>query len=168
MWIRWVYLVALVPTLTEWIENGNLPERPREALTDLCLTALLLGAAWLLCRQADRIAALAELDPLTGLLNSRRFAESLAGSVRRHVDRCFRLGGDEFAILLPGTGLAAGAEVVGRVRADAAPELARYGAGMSVGVVELTAADDERGMLRRADALMYDAKADGGNRIRSA
>lgn len=80
---RWIYLIAVVPTATEWLEMGRLPSGGREAVSDIVLTALLLAAAWLACRQHDRIRDLAESDALTGLWNARRFHADLTAEVER-------------------------------------------------------------------------------------
>lgn len=213
--MRWIYLMAIVPTATEWLETGMLPGTYREVITDVALTVLMTVLAWLICRQHDRISVLADSDGLTGLLNARRFhedlrgeirraqrqgtalsmalldldgfksindqhghaegnrillhlAQTLTGSVRRHVDRCYRIGGDEFAILLPGLAGTDAAAVVERVRIQAreAPtELARFGAGLSGGVVDLRQGEAAPEFEKRADVLLYAAKARGRNRI---
>ncbi len=81
--VPWIYLIALVPTLTEYIETGNLPNTPSELLTDLILGALLGLGAFTFRRQQIQLAALAETDALTGLLNSRRFNTDLPIEVAR-------------------------------------------------------------------------------------
>jgi len=81
--MRWVYVIAVIPTLTEWLETGRLPGTFLESISDLGLTLLLVGLAWLICRQHDRILEMAELDGLTGLLNARRFHKDLRQEVER-------------------------------------------------------------------------------------
>lgn len=84
-------------------------------------------------------------------------------------DMLARLGGEEFVVLLPGANL----EQAGRVSDDLRTALA----GMpllldesicpmtvSIGVAELRASDDAESLLKRADAAVYRAKADGRNR----
>jgi diguanylate cyclase (GGDEF)-like protein len=85
--IRWIYLIAAVPWLTEGLERGHLPGSPRELITEICLSFLLLGLAWRVCRQQERLQAMAERDGLTGLLNARRFHEDL----RQEIGRARRL-----------------------------------------------------------------------------
>lgn len=217
MKIRWIYLIVTVPTLTEWFETASLPGTYREVTTDVVLTFLLTGLAWLICRQYDQLSALADKDTLTGLLNARcfhadlqgeirrahrqgtplslafldldgfkgindkhghaegnrvlhQFARLLSGCVRRHVDRCYRVGGDEFTVILPGLAGADAAEIANRVRLQAreAPtDLARYGAGVSGGIVELLKGEEAPEFQARADVLMYTAKARGKDRIQA-
>lgn len=81
--MRWVYVIAAIPTLTEWLETGRLPGTFLESVSDLGLTLLLVGLAWLVCHQHDRILAMAETDGLTGLLNSRRFHQDLRQEIER-------------------------------------------------------------------------------------
>ncbi len=81
--MRWIYLIAIVPTLTEWLESGAFPKAPREAITDLMLTLLLLAVSWLVCRQHDRILEMAQTDGLTGLLNNRCFHGDLQQEIQR-------------------------------------------------------------------------------------
>jgi diguanylate cyclase (GGDEF)-like protein len=210
--LRWIYVIVFIPAITEWIETGHLPQTPRESLSEFILGSILLAAAWLICRQGDRIATMAETDALTGLLNARRFqrdlraeveragrqrtslclgyldldgfkevndahghlagdellrrfGETLSGEVRRHVDRGYRVGGDEFAVLLPGTRAGEAREVVERIRRKALPELRALGASVSGGIVELAASEEAQTFLRRADRLLYAAKAGGKDRV---
>jgi diguanylate cyclase (GGDEF)-like protein len=79
----WVYLLAAVPTLTEWLEVGHFPENPRAAITDFCLTTVLLACAMFIIRQARRLERTARTDPLTGLNNSRKLQEDLPDEVAR-------------------------------------------------------------------------------------
>ena len=75
--MRWIYVITAVPTLTEWLETGHLPVSLRDGITDITLTVMLLGLAWIIRRQQDRLAVLAETDGLTGLGNSRSFHRDL-------------------------------------------------------------------------------------------
>jgi len=81
--MRWVYVGVLIPTITEWLEEGRFPQTPRESITVIVLTILMTGGAWLICRQTDRLAALAESDSLTGLLNLRRLMVDLEQEIAR-------------------------------------------------------------------------------------
>lgn len=79
----WSYLFALVPVLAEILEHGRFPEDPRQAIAAAASTlAILILAVWL-CRKTNRLAALSERDPLTGLFNRRRFQQDLSQEVTR-------------------------------------------------------------------------------------
>jgi diguanylate cyclase (GGDEF)-like protein len=88
--------------------------------------------------------------------------ETLRATLRRS-DSAFRLGGDEFALILEDAGAEEAAFVVDRVGAGIAAVDA--GAGhllrASFGVALGDGAPDPDGLLRAADAAMYDAKRSG-------
>jgi len=85
---RWLYLLVLVPTITDLLETGRLPSTPRESLSEIFRAVLLGVGAWLFCRQADQLAALATSDPLTGLGNRRK----LEADLKRETGRARRMG----------------------------------------------------------------------------
>lgn len=105
----------------------------------------------------------------------RAVAQLLAGAVRT-TDVVARIGGDEFAVLMPGSGLAAAADLAERLRAAvealAIPHAALPGglATVSIGAAactpepELTRAD----LFVAADIVLYEAKNGGRNRVRLA
>jgi diguanylate cyclase (GGDEF)-like protein len=85
-----------------------------------------------------------------------------------------RLGGDEFAAVLPNTDLTKAASLAERlrlalldVRISSAQE--SFGLTMSVGVATLSPEDaDAEGLLKRADAALYQAKNSGRNQVGTA
>ncbi len=85
---------------------------------------------------------------------------------------CFgRLGGEEFGVVLPATSIEAAIPVLARVR-ESAQELrlvlpqGPVGATLSIGISQADDADaNETPMLKRADAALYAAKANGRNRL---
>jgi diguanylate cyclase (GGDEF)-like protein/PAS domain S-box-containing protein len=103
----------------------------------------------------------------------RRFAELLQGGLRK-TDRAGRLGGEEFAILLIGADRQAALDFAERLRQQVAAEEIAFETRtlrvtVSVGVTWLSASDASVDTaLARADAALYQAKANGRNRVESA
>ncbi|HLO66518.1 MAG TPA: GGDEF domain-containing protein [Holophaga sp.] len=93
------------------------------------------------------------------------------GATLRDTDLVARLGGEEFAIVLPDAGPGALAAAAERVRVaiagepvpleDRAPHLVT----LSLGSAQLGPGDTLEGLLARADAALYRAKAEGRNRV---
>ena len=146
--------------------------------------AFQLGAAREIersCRYAHQLS-LAYLD-IDGFkaVNDReghtvgdRVLVALAGAARataRSVDMVARLGGDEFVILMPETDECAALPLADRMReacAQAASSSSRR-VTCSVGVVTYQRVPkDVEELLASADALMYEAKAGGGDDVRQA
>ena len=108
----------------------------------------------------------------TGDLVLREASRLLKQSIR-DVDMCARYGGEEFAVLLPETGRAGAAAVADRVRMAMLQEFAVGGRNdepltvtISGGVAVYPEDGEDLGdLLRRADAALYRAKAEGKNRI---
>ena len=93
----------------------------------------------------------------------------MAGEVRA-TDTVARLGGDEFGVLLPETDGPASAAVAGKIHASltAAAARSRFPVTFSIGVLTCDRGGvsvDE--VMRGADALLYQAKAEGKDTIRS-
>jgi diguanylate cyclase (GGDEF)-like protein len=92
----------------------------------------------------------------------------LRQAVRRQ-DLVFRYGGEEFLILLPGSDRDDAANLAERVR-DAVqrdPHVGPWGLTVSLGVAvaDRFSASNPLGLLRRADAVLYQAKRTGRNRV---
>ena len=87
----------------------------------------------------------------------------------RPTDLIARVGGEEFVLLFPQTGLAGAVRAAERLReAVAACALCHQGvalppASASFGVAELSATEDYRALLERADRAVYRAKTNGRN-----
>jgi diguanylate cyclase (GGDEF)-like protein len=98
------------------------------------------------------------------------FARALVDHVR-DVDIAARLGGEEFAVLLPETPLSGAAAVAIRLQRSLAriPLLVRGGRDItltaSIGVAQQVDGEPAESLLRRADAALYRAKAEGKNRV---
>lgn len=86
---RWGYLLALSPTLTDWIETGHLPQRPIEYTTEVVVGLLLVGCIATIYRDMRRLKTMAETDGLTSLYNRRKFMED----IEREVEMAHRLEG---------------------------------------------------------------------------
>ena len=99
----------------------------------------------------------------------RRFAEILRFECRQS-DIIGRLGGEEFALLATETPLAAAETVATRIREACrrlvvSTPLGDVTCSCSIGISELRPEDENiDGMLRRADAALYDAKRSGRDR----
>lgn len=80
----------------------------------------------------------------------------------RESDVIFRYGGEEFVVVLPGTGLNGAAAFAERMRST----IERLSpVTVSCGVAEVLPQDNAAGMLARADAALYSAKAAGRNQV---
>lgn len=94
----------------------------------------------------------------------------LAESHLRSADRLGRYGGEEFMVLLPETDSAAAQAVAERMRAalDATPEAAGLPhCTVSIGVTTAQPGDKSvDALIARADAALYEAKAQGRNQVR--
>jgi diguanylate cyclase (GGDEF)-like protein len=108
----------------------------------------------------------------TGDLVIRRLADICRQAARRQSDVVARLGGEEFGILLPGTGLAQAVAIAELIRARVETtsvqgfDHADIDFTVSLGVTELCREDTgEEDLFRRADKALYEAKANGRNRV---
>lgn len=94
----------------------------------------------------------------------RAVGEVLAECTREHVDAAFRYGGDEFTIILPEADEAQARNIAQRIRATfAARDFERV--TMSIGVMEFRPGFSARQFIQSADAMMYEAKRNGGDRV---
>ncbi len=139
----------------------------------------LAGRELARARRSHRPLTLAYLDldnfkavnDSLGHLTGDDLLQTLANVMRqniRPVDVLGRLGGDEFAVLLPDADRTVAAVVLERIREKAAEAVAAKGwpVTLSMGAVTFVKPDiDVRGMVKRADDLMYLAKKSGKNRI---
>ena len=96
-----------------------------------------------------------------------RIATAIYGAARSE-DSVYRYGGDEFALILPQTGVPAGARVAQRIRRAVARITAQDATPVTItiGVAGLPAdASDRAGLISAADAALYYGKRSGENRV---
>lgn len=94
----------------------------------------------------------------------RTVGEVVVECTREHVDIGFRYGGDEFTVILPEAGEKQAFVIGDRVRRSF--ESKRFDRlTLSVGLMEYRSGTTARSFMRYADAMMYDAKRSGGNRV---
>lgn len=75
--LRWMYLLALIPVLTDLIETGRLPSAPREFVTEVVVGLVIALLVHKVRREHFAVLALARSDALTGLWNRGAFEETL-------------------------------------------------------------------------------------------
>ncbi|MBN2310230.1 MAG: diguanylate cyclase [Candidatus Hydrogenedentes bacterium] len=92
-----------------------------------------------------------------------------AGSVvvectRDHVDIGFRYGGDEFTVILPEADESQALSIAERIRASFQAKRFDH-LTLSVGLMAYREGYSLRSLIQFTDAMMYDAKRSGGNRV---
>jgi diguanylate cyclase (GGDEF)-like protein len=75
--LAWLYLLVPVPFVTDWIENGALPDSPRGWLTEVIGGAIIAILVWRVRRDRRALEHLVRIDGLTGLLNRRSFETAI-------------------------------------------------------------------------------------------
>jgi diguanylate cyclase len=102
----------------------------------------------------------------------KRFGKILSNNIKKH-DTAVRYGGDEFAIIFPGTKIADASHVVDQIRGQLEAKQWILSASnqhigkvtASFGIARLRRGESAEALLNRADAKLYEAKANGQNRI---
>jgi two-component system cell cycle response regulator len=88
----------------------------------------------------------------------------LLSNIRQNVDSAYRLGGDEFAIILVETGQLQAGLIADRIRLSFKAKVHNK-CTLSIGVAQLSPADDVDEFIRRSDESMYRAKESGGDQV---
>ena len=106
-----------------------------------------------------------------GHIAGDRVLIAVAGALREYLrptDLIARFGGDEFAVLLPDVDPQQAAQTAERVREQIAalsPPSLSTAVTVSIGVTARIGDDDVNRLVHRADEAMYEAKAQGRNRV---
>ncbi len=110
----------------------------------------------------------------TGDVCITHLALLLQGMLKRPTDDVCRYGGEEFVVLLPNTDLAGAQQVIEAMRAQVEKEVLEIdghslnmtvSAGVATAVIAFE--EHELALFKFADALLYQAKAAGRNRIKT-
>jgi two-component system cell cycle response regulator len=103
----------------------------------------------------------------------REFSQRTIDGLRA-LDLAARYGGEEFVVVMPGAGLSEAEIAAERLRAATAgtgfqlPDGAVVDVTVSIGVAQVSAGETLESLLRRADIALYEAKAQGRNRVGAA
>lgn len=156
---------ATIDPLTGLFNRQSLTLRAAELIEQARVTqtpmALMIGDLDHFKEVNDRHGHLVGDDVLREIANILR-------TTLRTFDYIYRYGGEEFVILLPGTGEATAVATAKRLRAAVAGSQPAgldmtMSFGVSVSNCQETTLDD---LLVAADRALYDAKADGRDRVR--
>ena len=88
-----IYLLILLPALTEYLEMGRFPNTIRDVITDIVMTFVTATIVIVLRRRDRFIENLVRCDPLTGIGNRRKFDLDIKQEVlrARRIKRCVGL-----------------------------------------------------------------------------
>ncbi len=155
--------------------KAELEDSIRQAETDALTGIFNRGAydtrlreAWLHCQRQreDMCLLLCDLDHFKSVNDTyghqygddylKKMAAAMRAAVREHVDLPCRMGGDEFAII-------AFCDMGGAIRI-AERILAAMADMVSIGIARLRGDDTVQTLVARADAALYEAKANGRGR----
>ncbi|WP_372594861.1 diguanylate cyclase [Actinotalea sp.] len=100
-----------------------------------------------------------------------RVVAEVAGHIVRENDLLARIGGEEFVLVAPGTDHSRAVQLAERLR-QSLPRAMEQAVGVritaSFGVTSMRPNESPASVLRRVDELMYQAKAEGRDRVTSA
>lgn len=75
--LRWMYLLVLIPVVTDLIENDHFPRSLREWVTEVVVGVVIALLVHRVRQEHSSVLALARSDALTGLPNRRAFEENI-------------------------------------------------------------------------------------------
>jgi diguanylate cyclase (GGDEF)-like protein len=78
-----IYILVLLPTLTEFLESGHFPTTLRDCITDFVMTIVTIIILTILYRRNKFIENLSLQDSLTGISNRRKFNLDIEQEVLR-------------------------------------------------------------------------------------
>ncbi len=78
-----IYLLILIPSITEYLESGRFPDTPRDFITDVVMTLITVIIVVMYNRRTQYIENLSLTDPLTGIGNRRRFDLDIQKAIMR-------------------------------------------------------------------------------------
>jgi diguanylate cyclase (GGDEF)-like protein len=180
-----VFVIALVKERSEAVSRAA---ARTDALTGIANRTALLenaGRALLRCQRvgAPMSVVMFDLDRFKSINDRfghaagdavlRKFCEITSATLRPH-DLFGRLGGEEFAVIMPGCSVEAALARAERIRASFVEGCRSVGshhmkATVSGGVsASATSAETLEVLLEYSDAALYEAKAEGRNRIKRA
>jgi diguanylate cyclase (GGDEF)-like protein len=81
--LLWLYALVPVPILTDWLENGMLPNSLRGWLTEVLGGLVIMALVWRVRRDQHALEVLACSDGLTGLGNRRSFEAAIDAECAR-------------------------------------------------------------------------------------
>ncbi len=91
-------------------------------------------------------------------------AKAVLASTREHVDLGFRYGGDEYTVILPEAGEEQALLIAERIR-NMYEEMQFDKLTLSIGLMTYREGQTLREFIRFTDAMMYEAKREGGNQV---
>jgi diguanylate cyclase (GGDEF)-like protein len=155
---------AVLDPLTGLLNRNTLAARFEEIRQQAALAG---GSVCLLACDLDHFK---QVNDIHGHEAGDRVLKETAYVMRKYLrsfELVYRMGGEEFLIVLPGATLEQGAEIAERVRAGV-EESRPCGLGVTVSVGVAAASGDQvvfERLFRAADAMLYEAKRGGRNRV---
>ncbi|MDO8179155.1 MAG: GGDEF domain-containing protein [Undibacterium sp.] len=139
-------------------------------LAEICQTGNVQTSACLFLLDLDHFKSINDrLGHAVGDQVLVQFCHLIRSRIRA-VDGFFRYGGEEFVLITVGSDMAAANNFAEELRAliERSVLIPDYQVTVSIGVAKLTEADSADTWVKRADAMLYEAKQSGRNTVRMA